>query len=60
MSNELVQKLAIAYAQAYLSQILKENPKKALDNDTLRSFLKCYDHAVYQIPIEYEDFDEHF
>lgn len=59
MSNELVQKLAIAYAQAYLSQVLQEDPKKARDNDTIRSFLKCYDYAVYQMPIEYEGFDEH-
>ena len=60
MSNELVQKLAIAYAQAYLSQILQQDAEKAWDNNTIRSFLKCYDYAVYQMPIEHEDFNEHF
>ena len=60
LTDELVEKLAIAYAQAYLTQTLQKGPEKAWDNSTIRSFLKCYDYASYQIPIEYEDFDQHF
>lgn len=60
MSDSVIHELAVAYAQAYLNQILQENPDKVWDNDTIRSFLKCYDYAAYQMPIEYENSDEHF
>ena len=60
MSDELIEKLATAYAQAYLTQTLQEDPQKAWDNSTIRSFLKCYDYVTHQMPIEYESFDEHF
>ena len=60
MSDFAIHDLAVAYAQAKLLQYQQEHPKDSLSNDELRFFLKAYDYASYQMPIEYEGFDEHF
>lgn len=60
MSNELVQKLAIAYAQAKLFQSQQEHPEKSLCDEEVRSFLKWYNYADHQIRSQCDDLDEYY
>lgn len=60
MSDDLIRALAIAYAQTKLIQYQREHPENSFCDDEIRLFLKAYDYAGYQIPIEHKDFDEHF
>ncbi len=60
MNDKTIHDLAVAYAQTKLLLFLQENPDQADYNETLRAFVKDYNHAVYQIPLEDEETDEAF
>lgn len=60
MDEKTIHDLAIAYAQVKLLRIQREYPDRDGSNSELRSFVKAYCYARYQIPLEYEDLDEIF
>lgn len=60
LSDSVVHDLAVAYAQVKLIQEQQRDPGLSGYDDEIRSFLKHYNHARYQIPIECEDLDECF
>lgn len=60
MNDKTVHDLAVAYAQAKLLVSLQENPGQAGYNETLRAFVKDYNYAAYQIPLEDEEIDGAF
>lgn len=60
MTDQTIHDLAVAYAQTKLMVYLQQNPDQAGYDETLRSFVKSYNHALYQIPIEHQELDEAF
>ena len=52
MSDTLVEKLAIAYAQAKLIQHQQEHPEDSGYSNEIRKFLKWYHFAKIHIPEE--------
>lgn len=60
MSDELVQKLAIAYAQVKLVQEQQQHPEKSGYDEEVRFFLKQYNYACHQIHDQSNDLDEYF
>lgn len=57
MPNELVQKLAIAYAQVKLLRHQEEYPEGSGYSDEIRHFLKWYHFAAIHIPEEDKEID---
>ncbi|MDF2885839.1 MAG: hypothetical protein K0R23_224 [Lacrimispora sp.] len=57
MDKKTVYDLAIAYAQAKLIKYQQDNPEENGHDSELRAFVKSYNYALQQIPIEYEDMD---
>lgn len=60
MDEKLNHELAIAYAQAKLIKRQQDSSEDNGCNSELRSFLKSYYYAAYQLPIENDDLDEYF
>lgn len=60
MDKQVIHDLAVAYAQAKLMVYLQQNPDAADYDETVRLFVKSYNQAVYQIPIEDKELDEAF
>lgn len=60
MNEKVFHDLAVAYAQAKLLQFQQKHPEESCSDTELRSFLKAYNYALYQLPIEDNDLDEHF
>jgi len=60
MNDKIIHDLAIAYAQAKLLKMQQDEPENNGLNSELRSYIKAYYYACYQIPIEDEDIDEKF
>lgn len=57
MNNDTKEKLAIAYAQAKLMQAQDSSD---LSEEEIRSFLKAYYFALYELTIIDDSLDEHF
>ncbi len=60
MDDRTIHDLAVAYAQAELIVTIQKNPNLTGYDETLRSFVKSYHHALNQIPIEAQEVDEAF
>lgn len=60
MDDKTIHDLAVAYAQAELMVYLQQNPDQAGYDETVRSFVESYNHALYQIPIGHKELDEAF
>lgn len=60
MDDKTFHDLAVAYAQAKLIQSQQMHPDQNGYDEELRSFLKSYNYALYQLPIESDALDEHF
>lgn len=60
MDDKMIHDLAIAYAQVKLIQFQQEHPDRNMTDEELCSFLKSYNYARCQLPIEYDGLDEPF
>ncbi len=60
MDEKVRHDLAIAYAQVKLLRFQREYPKEDFMENEVRTFLKAYNYAYYQLEIEWEDLDECF
>lgn len=60
MTDKTIHDLAVAYAQAKLIQSQQMHPEQNGYDEELRSFLKNYNYALHQLPVEYDSLDEHF
>lgn len=60
MKENYYHDLAVAYAQAKLIKRQQENPNEDLLDSELRFYIKAFNYAMYQLPIEDKDLDERF